>query len=140
MYGLQSLQMDVIHPDLEIPEIHFGGRVTQNLEKGSNKFQNILKEFFFIKMDLKRIRCVYIWKKGVKCPNVNVCNSMPQNIIVPLDPGNVDTTYIPMFPPYMFSMSRAYPQFPHHIASTVNANAEEDEEESILPLKKKTKN
>lgn len=55
MYGLRSLLMGAIHPDLAILETHFGGRVPLNLEKASKEFQNILKEKRFgIKMDLKK--------------------------------------------------------------------------------------
>lgn len=66
MYGLRSLRMGAIHPDLAILETHFGGRVPLNLEKASKEFQDILKEKKIgIKMGLKRIRRVYIWRQKV---------------------------------------------------------------------------
>lgn len=66
MYGLRFLRMGAIHPDLAIPETHFFGRVPLNIEKASKEFHNILKEKNFgITVDLKRIRCVYRWRKRV---------------------------------------------------------------------------
>lgn len=60
---------------------------------------------------------------------------MPENLIVPLDPGNVNTTCIPKFPSYMFAMPCTCLQFPH--AASTTTNSEEDEEERNLPLKKR---
>lgn len=36
--------MGSMHPDLAILETHFGRQVTLNIEKASEKFQNVLKE------------------------------------------------------------------------------------------------
>lgn len=35
---------------------------------------------------------VHIKRKGVKFPNFNVCNFTPENLVVPLGAGNVDTS------------------------------------------------
>lgn len=62
---------------------------------------------------------------------------MPENLIVPLDAGNVDTSSITIF-----SLRICFPcplhilmQSPQHAAST--ATNAEDEKERSLPLKKR---
>lgn len=138
MYGLRSLRMGAIHPDPAIIETHFGGRVPLNIEKASKEFQNILKEKSFgIKMDLKRIRYANIWRKKVSNFQIFILVILFQKIV--LSPWILEMwtqAASRYFLRIFFSMPREYHQSPQHAASTAT-NAEENEEDRNLPLKKR---